>query len=161
MRLKIIVNPTAGGGRARQAMMTIKKRLYKTDIEFDLEVTKRDGEAASIAAMAEQEGFDTVAVAGGDGTVADVIKGLFGTHLAMLILHMGNTNAFATSLGLADNYVKILNGLTGAVVERVDLLKVKKLKEGKGKAHGSHYPLHRPGSPRWALQSRSVARARM
>ncbi len=133
MRLKIIVNPVAGQGRARQATMTIKRLLYKTQIEFDLEETKREGEAMSMAAMAEEEGFDTVAVVGGDGTVVEVLQGLAGSHLALMILPMGTSNAFAASLGLSDNYVKIIDSLKSAVVERIDLGRVRKVKDPKNK----------------------------
>ena len=134
MRLKVIVNPFAGQGRARQAVMIIKRFLYKTDIEFDLEETKRAGEAVTMAAMAEQEGFDTVAVAGGDGTVAEVVKGLKDSRLGLIILPLGTINAFASSVGLVDNYVKILDGLkTTTVVEHIDLGIVKKIKDPKAK----------------------------
>jgi diacylglycerol kinase (ATP) len=96
----VIVNPTAGGGRAGRLVPWLRERLEQRP-DAELRVTRRAGEGESIAADAVSGGHDRVVAVGGDGTVQEVINGLLaGTGGQLGIVPIGTGNDLARSLGL-------------------------------------------------------------
>jgi len=94
----VIVNPSAGRGRASRSWPAVRKRLADADFRFEEAVTSRSGEAVSIAQQAAGE-YRCVAAAGGDGTVHEVVNGL---------MRAGGDTAFAViPLGSGDDYAKL------------------------------------------------------
>lgn len=96
----IIVNPTAGAGRAARMIPWLRERLEQRP-EIDLMVTRRAGEAESLASNAFRDGHDRVIAVGGDGTVQEVVNGLLtGERVELGIVPVGTGNDLARSLGL-------------------------------------------------------------
>ncbi len=96
----IIVNPTAGAGRAGRMIPWLRQRLEQRP-EVDLQVTRRAGEAESLASNAVRDGHDRVIAVGGEGTVQEVVNGLLlGTGVELGIVPVGTGNDLARSLGL-------------------------------------------------------------
>ena len=58
------------------------------------------GDAAVLAASAARRGVDVVAVAGGDGTVNEVVNGLDGYDVPLGIIPVGTANDFARQVGI-------------------------------------------------------------
>jgi len=96
MKIGLIVNPIAGGGKAVNSIPQIQEQLG--DIT-ELVITKMRGEAESNARKFSRDGFDMVAVAGGDGTLNEVAQALTGTDTAMIPLPFGNGSDFIKSVG--------------------------------------------------------------
>ena len=97
----IVVNPSAGGGRALRLVEWIRERLAPRP-DADLRVTTRRGEAQELAAAAMAEGRTRVVAVGGDGTVQEVLNGLAvapGTG-ELGVVPVGTGNDLARSLGL-------------------------------------------------------------
>jgi diacylglycerol kinase (ATP) len=96
----VIVNPTAGGGRAGRLLAWLRERLAIRP-EARLEVTTRAGDAERLATKAAGQ-FDRVVAVGGDGTVQEVVNGLLSARVpaTLGILPMGSGNDLARSLGL-------------------------------------------------------------
>jgi YegS/Rv2252/BmrU family lipid kinase len=95
-RVHIIVNPASG--KDRPILHALNNVLHPAGIDWDIYVTKAAGDAERLAAEAVQAGADAVAVYGGDGTVAAVAAGLFGSEMPLVILPGGTTNATSRSL---------------------------------------------------------------
>lgn len=98
----LLVNPTAGGGRAGRLAPSVENRLR----ELGLEVKRRDSRdldhARTLAREAAAAG-ETVAVLSGDGmigAVADVLRELPGAVLAVLPGGRGNDLARALNIPL-------------------------------------------------------------
>src|SRR6185503_8055264 len=68
--------------------------------EVDLRPTTRAHEATEIAARVARNGSSDVFVAGGDGTINEVIQGLAGTKARLGIIPRGTANVLARELGL-------------------------------------------------------------
>jgi diacylglycerol kinase (ATP) len=97
----VIVNPTAGGGRAARLLPWLRELLAVRD-DVELFVTRRPGDAERRAAESEG-GTDRVVAVGGDGTVQEVVNGLLSGGVATAelgIVPVGTGNDLARSLGL-------------------------------------------------------------
>lgn len=68
----------------------------------------RSSEQATAAARDAAANADTVVAVGGDGTVADVATGIFGSGARLGIVPAGSTNITARSLGIPDDPEKAL-----------------------------------------------------
>jgi diacylglycerol kinase (ATP) len=68
-----------------------------------------------------EEGFDTILVCGGDGTVFNVIQGVAGTEIPVGILPFGTGNVLAQNLDLPRNPVEAARRLLHAHPRRIPL----------------------------------------
>ena len=111
MRLKVIVNPTAGKGYGARSVPQIEALLSAQGIDFDLVQTSWAGEAIELARQAVQEGYDAIVAAGGDGTYQEVINGMISHdpsrngHVSgtLGILPVGSGCDFAWAMGIPSN----------------------------------------------------------
>jgi len=99
-RVKIIVNPVSGKGKALRLAEAVAGVLKGRGCSVDLQQTRKSGDAKLLAADAS--GFAAVAATGGDGTVNEVLNGLpleAGPALAMI--PSGTANVLAKELKLS------------------------------------------------------------
>lgn len=73
----IIVNPRSGGGKAGKSWPAAEQRLRELGISYEVVFTNAPLHAVSLAQAGIDRGFRRFAVAGGDGTLNEVINGLF------------------------------------------------------------------------------------
>lgn len=100
MNIKIIVNPHAGEGRARNIGFSVEKFLCERGIEYSLDSTYRPGGAVSLAKKATQNGFNLIIAVGGDGTINEVSNGMIGTDTSLAIIPAGEKNNLAKAFGI-------------------------------------------------------------
>lgn len=74
-RTLVIINPAAA--RARRAWPGVRARLQEGGLEFDIHETAFAGDATSRTRAALREGYGTIAVVGGDGTLSEAAAGFF------------------------------------------------------------------------------------
>jgi len=94
-----IVNPAAGGGRARKLLGPALKRLQAAGVEVKVATTHRPGDASEIAREAYARGTRNFIAVGGDGTSYEVVNGLFpaaldGGRATLAFLPLGTGNSF-------------------------------------------------------------------
>jgi len=94
LRVKIVLNPTAGGGRAAAQEEAVVRAMQRLGVEFDIERTGGPGDAVGIARAAARSGYDVVAAMGGDGTVNEVVNGIADTGAALALIPSGTGNDF-------------------------------------------------------------------
>ncbi|MGM0651903.1 MAG: diacylglycerol/lipid kinase family protein [Bacillota bacterium] len=121
---KFIVNPIAGGGRARALMPKIEKKFKEAGVEFDIYVTKGREDAIEAAANAASEGFEVIVAVGGDGTVNEVLNGIVHTDTVLAALHGGKGNDFATAVNMPRDLDHACAALLRASIKSIDLGKV-------------------------------------
>ncbi|MBF0410010.1 MAG: hypothetical protein HQM10_21885 [Candidatus Riflebacteria bacterium] len=73
----LVMNPSSRSFRSRYIWPEIFQRFRKEKISFDFAVTQGAGDASMLACKAAESGFDAVVAVGGDGTINEVINGLF------------------------------------------------------------------------------------
>jgi diacylglycerol kinase (ATP) len=127
VRIKIIVNPKAGRGKAERAIPVIHRLFASSETEFDMYITQAQGDAMNEAKRAVQQGYDAVISAGGDGTANEVVNGIAGHDVILGIIPCGSGNDLAISMEIPRNTGKaceiILRGNTrrrdlGRVIDR-------------------------------------------
>ncbi len=94
-----IVNPAAGGGRARKLLAPALERLRAAGVAIDIAETKSAGDATGIARDAYRSGRRRFIAVGGDGTSYEVVNGLFpealeGERPLLGFLPLGTGNSF-------------------------------------------------------------------
>ncbi len=98
----VILNPTAGRGRAARLKERIVPAARRSGFSIDLRITKAAGHEVDLAAEAGGEKWPIVVALGGDGTVHGVANGLLesqSVHSVLGHLPLGTGNDFAGMLG--------------------------------------------------------------
>lgn len=121
MRLTIIANPAAGGGRAYGQIRRALERWNHPDWEPTLLPTRDRLHAGTLALGLLDHPPDLLAVCGGDGTINEVVSRLPAPPFPLAILPGGTANVMARELGLPLDPVKALGVALGMQVRRVDL----------------------------------------
>jgi YegS/Rv2252/BmrU family lipid kinase len=96
--IHLILNPAAGKGRSGRRLREVLHALRDANYSVEEYVTARRMHAAEIAAALPDDGAP-LCVAGGDGTLNEVINGLRPGSHPIAVLPLGTGNDFATQLG--------------------------------------------------------------
>jgi len=124
----IILNPTSGGGMAgRNIPGFISEAEKRFGNQFLLHVTRAPLEATHLAHEAAEAGAELIIAAGGDGTVHEIVNGLFkGKDLinpfcVLGILDFGTGKGIAQTLGLPKSYPDQLDYIINNAACPVDI----------------------------------------
>ena len=98
-KIAVIINPQAGSNN-KKFLQQLIQRLSDSN-QVTLFETKKAGDATVIAKK-QSKNFDIVAVAGGDGTVQEVINGISAKTI-LAIIPMGTANIIALEAGITKN----------------------------------------------------------
>lgn len=117
MKAKLILNPKAGNNLGIHYLPIIKKKFK--DWKLEIYKTKSSKDATREAKKSRK--YDVVIVAGGDGTINEVINGLANSRVKFGIIPIGTGNVFARELRLPINIYKICNIIKRCKIKRYDL----------------------------------------
>jgi diacylglycerol kinase (ATP) len=142
-RAKLIINPMAGIGRrkspptpegtaetpaatgvqkepADEIIEAVTEKCERAKIRLDVEFTKSPMHAMEISRAARNK-YDLVIVAGGDGTINEVINGIAGSRTTLAIIPFGTANVFALELGIPPGVKEACELLTEGQKIQIDL----------------------------------------
>jgi YegS/Rv2252/BmrU family lipid kinase len=114
---RLIVNPVAGAGKTARVWPRIKERMQALGIRFESALTEAPGHARELARLAIRDGYDMVVSVGGDGTINEVVNGMYdtgqmdGTRLG--IICTGTGGDYMRTVGNHGTYVEACERLTG------------------------------------------------
>ncbi|MEO5821403.1 MAG: diacylglycerol kinase family protein [Vicinamibacteraceae bacterium] len=128
MRIKLIVNPASGGETAVDHLPAINARL-RTAGDVDIVLTTGDGDAEEAGRRAALDGYEHLFIAGGDGTLNEVLNGVAQVdgalgRIAIGVVPLGTGNDFATALGIPDTPEAAVDALLAGRVAAVDVGRV-------------------------------------
>ena len=112
--LLLIVNPTAGR-RRRGLVEAVASRVRQEGWTVDIVETQAAGDARRLAETCDARRYGVIAVAGGDGTINEVINGLAGRGgdaPAVGIVPLGTANVLAHELGLGFSAAAVARTMT-------------------------------------------------
>ena len=105
-RVHVIINPAAGQDRAILGPMN--RAFHPAGVDWEVRVTKREGDARRYAEEAVAAGVDAVGVYGGDGTVMEVASGLVETGVPLAIFPGGTANVMSVELGIPSDLAEAI-----------------------------------------------------
>jgi YegS/Rv2252/BmrU family lipid kinase len=120
MRLSVIINPVAGGGRAGRALPTVRAELNRLGLPHRVQATLSLEHARTLAREAIKAGEVAVAF-GGDGLIGAVAGALRHSDGVLGVLPGGRGNDFARSLSIPVDPVSACAVLATGSTKRLDL----------------------------------------
>ncbi len=96
-----IVNPNAAGAKLEKDWPLIHKLLKDSDISIDARFTTHRYHAVELTVMALREGYRHIISVGGDGTLHEVVNGLF-------IIPAGSGNDWGRMYGIPSDYASAI-----------------------------------------------------
>jgi YegS/Rv2252/BmrU family lipid kinase len=119
--LALIVNPSAGGGRAARALPIVEARLRALGLRFEVNATRDLGHAAELAAAAAARGRVVVTLSG-DGMLGKVANALREVPGAVVgVLPGGRGNDFARVVGIPLDAEAACDVIAHGVPRAIDL----------------------------------------
>ncbi len=106
----VVVNPAAGGGKAGEDWPRIESLLDSHSIIHDAVFTNRRLHAAVIARQKIDAGYSRIIVVGGDGTMNEVINGVFAqkriptTEVMLGMISVGTGNDWGKMFNIPSDY---------------------------------------------------------
>ncbi|MFT5521974.1 MAG: diacylglycerol kinase (ATP), partial [Enterobacterales bacterium] len=109
MKILVIYNPQAGGGRAKVLLPDISAYIEEKGLHAQIVTTEYSGHAVEIAAKAKLDDYDAIIASGGDGTLFEVLNGYYQNPIQISkenkppigLIPNGTGNAFMKELKLS------------------------------------------------------------
>lgn len=95
-----VVNPISGVGRQKKIETLLQQNLNHDLFDYEVCYTERIHHGTELARQAADRGYDCVVAVGGDGSVNDVVQGLYGSNTRLGIIPCGSGNGLAHTLKL-------------------------------------------------------------
>jgi YegS/Rv2252/BmrU family lipid kinase len=130
-KIHILFNPAAAGGKVGQKKeMILKKFNYYFGNNFELTETLSKDDAEIITRKLIANGCDSIAAVGGDGTINQVVNGLFlngnciNLKIKLGIISFGTGQGFAESLSLPKDISSQIKVIKEGQTKQVDIGKI-------------------------------------
>ncbi|NND33132.1 MAG: diacylglycerol kinase family lipid kinase [Saprospiraceae bacterium] len=127
-RILVILNPMAGSGKGRRLWQEVSKFLDSDScIQYRMHETRAQGDALRLVQTAKKENLNLIIVLGGDGTVNEVVNGLYHLpkgermHCELGIINCGTGGGVAQSLGLPKTTESQFNIIVNHPARHIDI----------------------------------------
>ncbi len=127
MKCMFIYNPKSGKSKVIKKIKYIEDTLSDNGYKVTVYDTKGPKDAIVCANKASELEYDLIVVAGGDGTLNEVITGVVQSgnkNIKIGYLPMGTTNDVAKNLGISRNIKKSLGVIISNNVKKTDVGKI-------------------------------------
>ena len=115
----VIVNPAAGNGRGLDDFPHISNQLREAHILYEPVFTEHKFHATELTVTAVKEGYRKIIVVGGDGTLHEVVNGLFiqqtvrPDEVLLAVVAVGTGNDWMRTFGLSDRSADAVRAIAG------------------------------------------------
>ena len=113
----VIVNPVAGSGRGLIDFPQISRLLRNDDIHHDAVFTEHKHHATELTVTAANQGYRKIIVIGGDGTLNEVVNGLFiqkavePHEILLAVIAVGTGNDWVRTFGIPQHYSEAIRAI--------------------------------------------------
>ena len=110
----VIVNPNAGNKKGKKDWDTISDLLKKEKLSFSVKFTERKGQAIAFTLEGITAGFRKIITVGGDGTLNEVVNGVFSNgvcptnDISLALIPVGTGNDWGRMFGIPLDYKKAI-----------------------------------------------------
>jgi diacylglycerol kinase (ATP) len=123
-KIKIIVNPNAGGGRGRKLFPSIRQKLLDRRMSFHLQFADSAEHVTHLCRQAQTEGYNFIVSCGGDGTHHRALQAMVGTRFVLGFMPVGTGNDFPANLGIQENLDFSCDLLLKGRIRKIDVIRV-------------------------------------
>lgn len=123
-RFFVVLNPRAAGNEPGALRRRVAATFAEHRVAFDLVEAPGPAEAEAMARRAAGAGCRAVVAVGGDGTVAQALRGTAGTGVPVAILPFGTANQLAANFGIPTSLEGSVRTAVEGRVEAIDLGRV-------------------------------------
>ncbi len=123
MKVSIIRNPVAGGRTHGKAWTAAHRAFLAQFPGLDVQESRSSGDAIRLGREQAGKGCDLIVVAGGDGTISDVVHGVLTSSrpdTPLSFLPIGTGCDFVRNFALPTNPVDLAARIAAASVRRID-----------------------------------------
>ncbi len=121
-RVRFIINPISGINRNPKRITKWIHEIFKpSGVEYDIVYTEKPGDGTILAEKSVKEGFNLIGVAGGDGTVNEVGRGLCLSEVALGVIPSGSGNGFARNFKIPLNQFVAIKKLLAPKILTIDV----------------------------------------
>ena len=113
----VIVNPKAGSGRGLKDWPVISNQMYDSNLKFTCLFTEHKYHAIELTVKAINDGFRNIVAIGGDGTIHEVVNGIFlqkavpTTEICLAVIPAGTGNDWIRMFGISKTYSEAVRSL--------------------------------------------------
>ena len=110
----VIVNPNAGRGKGQKDWTTISALLTRYNLVYESRFTQSRRHAVSLAQQGIENGFRKIIVVGGDGTMNEVVNGIFTqtacptTDIVLSMITVGTGNDWGKMFSIPLDYERAI-----------------------------------------------------
>ncbi len=125
MKTCVIINPKSTGWKSAKNTKILSELFIRSGITTVK--TNMPGEAVELCSTLINQGYELIIIAGGDGTVNEVINGIMmvcddiSSRPIICVIPMGSANDFARGLGIPLDPVLAFSKVTGKQLQSVDI----------------------------------------
>jgi diacylglycerol kinase (ATP) len=123
-KIKIIVNPNAGGGKGRKLFPLLRQKLLDRKISFHLQFSETAEQVTHLARQAQGEGYNLIVSCGGDGTAHRSLQAMVGSPFTLGLIPLGSGNDFPRNLGIPEDLDFACDLLQKGKVRKIDVVQV-------------------------------------
>lgn len=106
----VILNPHAGAGRGAKDKEKIERKLREANLNFRMVVSEYPKHAVALTIQAIKEGYRNLIIAGGDGSLNEVVNGIFSQpicqpeEITVGMIPVGTGNDWIKTFGIPNSY---------------------------------------------------------
>jgi len=128
LKIKILLNPYSNRWNAKARWQEAESALRGAGLDYDLSVSEHADHLVELAADAVQKGFSTLIVAGGDGSIGEVVNGAARGWdekspfpATMGIIPLGTANDLGDNVGVSRDFSAVAQMIKNGKTRRIDL----------------------------------------
>lgn len=119
-----IINPISGTRTKKDLQQFIEKTTAEKKIPFQVFPSVASGEYSFLHSVIRDEGITDIVIAGGDGTVSQVVGSLLDFDVNFGVIPCGSGNGLALAAGISRQPAKALDVIFNGTAKAIDGLKV-------------------------------------
>ena len=128
MKIKVLLNPYSNRWNSQKRWAEAESALRSAHVDFDLSVSEHADHLIDLAAEGVQQGYSTLLVAVGDGSIGEVVNGAARGWdekspfpVAMGIIPLGTANDLADNIGIPRDFSAIAQMIANGKMRQIDL----------------------------------------
>ena len=113
----VIVNPKAGSGRGLKDWPIISNQMYSHGLHFTCLFTEHKYHAIELTVKAINDGYRNIVAVGGDGTIHEVVNGIFiqkvcePKDIRLAVIAVGTGNDWVRTFGIPSHYSEAIRAI--------------------------------------------------